>query len=232
MAWDEFTTRGFEPPETFSLFINLVSTIKRQRDDFTVYLLGNTVTRTSAVLENMHINIRDLRQGDIKLYEYTDIGTSGETIRNTVAVEYCETMEQGGASESYFVFNSQREMMIRHGEWETNDYPTFDVNFDDIPVKLAARVYSGAMTVYVYLTADRTLYVSSKRLYPANDPDYLSFTNSTIINRRQFAIQSDLPPARRFRDIVRSSVVNDRVRYDNNLTGDDFTSFLQNNHII
>ena len=45
IVFDEFLTRRYYLPDEFMLFMNLLSTIIRQREDVKVFMLGNTVNK-------------------------------------------------------------------------------------------------------------------------------------------------------------------------------------------
>ena len=113
-------------PHEFDKIMSIISTIKRRRTDFVVYMLGNTVDMNCPLLREMKINCREMAQGDIKLFTYYG-GKNGET-KNTVAVEYIRAVEQSDDSESFYIFNRQQENMIINGAWQTGDYPLFELD--------------------------------------------------------------------------------------------------------
>lgn len=215
IIYDEFVTNDPELPDEFTKLLNLVSTIKRKRDDVVVYLLGNTVNRNSANLDTMQIDIRKLKQGEIKNFVY--YGENGN--KNTVAVEYCRHYEQTAESESYFLFGTQREKMIIKGEWETDDYPKFtEVTGVDFALILDFR----PIRLYLYF-AEEQLFVSSKR--EMKRIPYTTITSDkTKLKQRTIAVGS--PYADNLKNLIIFYWQNGFCEFDDNLTGEDFRHIL------
>lgn len=115
VIFDEFLSRTFYLTNEFILFMNTLSTIIRQRNDVVIYMLGNTVSQYSPYFDEMGIDIKKMKQGDISVFKY---GTSDLK----VAVEYAEgtNIKQ---SDDYFAFDNQQLNMITNGEWEFDLYP-------------------------------------------------------------------------------------------------------------
>lgn len=118
IVFDEFLSRTSYIPDEFVLFMNVLSTIIRQRDDVTVFMLGNTVNYYSPYFKEMGIkHIKEMKQGTIDLYHYGDSNL-------TVAVEYCSPIsKEGKESDSYFAFDNPKLSMITGGSWELEIYP-------------------------------------------------------------------------------------------------------------
>ena len=138
ILFDEFMTRRFYLPEEFVTFLNLVSTIVRQRDDVKIFMCGNTVNKYCPYFKEMGLyRVKDMKQGDIDVYTYGESGL-------LVAVEYSDSPSKKKASDVYFAFNNPRLEMIKSGAWELDIYPhcpykykpkdvlfTFFICFDD-----------------------------------------------------------------------------------------------------
>lgn len=217
ICFDEFMTTGRELANEMQLLLNIVSTIKRKRDDVIIYLLGNTVNRSSQILEEMQINPRDINQGEIRSFVYY-----GENnIKNTVAVEYAEHTQQTEDSESYFTFGTQRERMIIKGEWETDSYPIIDKPITN--VDFAFILEKTPVRLYCYLCGERLCIQETrvkKRL------DYYTLTNGkTILKRKQYAYNSKY--AERLVKLINYYWVNGFCEFDSNLTGEDFRHILE-----
>lgn len=121
LGYDEFLSSrltGTELIDEYTLFINTISTIRRTRKDFVVYMLGNTVNRNSCYFDNWSINIDDIPFGGIKVFEYPD--------NNKICVEYPKT--DIDESNKLFVFGTPKEQAIINGVWETAAYPTYPPN--------------------------------------------------------------------------------------------------------
>lgn len=123
ILYDEFISR--KPPliNEFVLFMNVLSTIIRQRTDVKIFMLGNTVNRACLYFSEMGLkHISKMKPGDIDVYEYGDSKLS-------VAVEYTEPNVTGKPSDFYFAFDSPRLNMITRGGWEIASYPHCPVKF-------------------------------------------------------------------------------------------------------
>ena len=117
IVFDEFLTRSQYLPNEFVLFMNLLSTIIRDRNNVKIFMLGNTVNKFCPYFGEMGLShIWKMSPGDIDLYRY------GES-KLTVAVEYCKPQKQGKPSDIYFAFDNPKLQMITGGAWEIDIYP-------------------------------------------------------------------------------------------------------------
>lgn len=155
LIFDEFLSSrltGLELVDEYTLFINTISTIRRTRKNFVVYMLGNTVNRHSTYFTTWNININDIEFGDIKVYEYED--------GNRIAVEYPKT--DIDEDNKLFTFGTPKEQAIINGVWETSAYSTFDYN--KVQSKLKTVQYLLKLNDLKLFCAFKTgvLYVSDK----------------------------------------------------------------------
>lgn len=117
IVFDEFLSRLGYIPDEFVLFMNVLSTIIRHRNDVIVNMLGNTVNKYCPYFEEMGLkHIKDQKQGSIDIYTY------GESAL-TVAVEYCDNLNKTKPSNVYFAFDNPKLQMITGGVWELDIYP-------------------------------------------------------------------------------------------------------------
>lgn len=117
VLFDEFLTRTVYLPDEFVLFMNVLSTIIRLRDNVKIFMLGNTVNKYCPYFSEMGLkHVKEMKPGDIDLYTYGDS-------RLTVAVEYVAPMKQGKESNFYFAFDNPKLNMITGGSWEIDIYP-------------------------------------------------------------------------------------------------------------
>ena len=118
IVFDEFLTRRYYLPDEFMLFMNMLSTIIRQRDNVKVFMLGNTVNRYCPYFNEMGLKqVPTMAQGSIDIYQFGEHGAK-------VAVEYCASMEvTKKQSNKYFCFDNENLQMITGGKWELAVYP-------------------------------------------------------------------------------------------------------------
>lgn len=216
-------------PHEFDKIMSIISTIKRRRTDFVVYMLGNTVDMNCPLLHEMKINCREMAQGDIKLFTYYG-GKNGET-KNTVAVEYIRAVEQSDDSESFYIFNRQQENMIINGAWQTGDYPLFELeDFYSAKIKFSIVIEKGGIKLFCYFAENKdhlpTAFVSSVRL--GNRFKYIFLTAKTNVGRLQFSLDSTLPIVVRIKALISACVYNSNLLFQSNYDGSDFDSLLPN----
>lgn len=128
ILFDEFLTRNAYLPDEFVLFMNVVSTIVRYRDNVKIFMLGNTVNQYCPYFNEMGLkHISKMEKGDIDVYSYGDS-------KLRVAVEYADSPNKGKPSDIYFAFNADGKSaakldMITGGVWEMALYPHCPVKY-------------------------------------------------------------------------------------------------------
>ena len=123
ICFDEFLSRNGYLQDEFILFMNVISTIIRQRKNVKIFMLGNTVNKYCPYFKEMGLNhIKAMKEGDIDIYHY------GESDL-IVAVEYTKPNRNGKDSDNYFAFNNPKLAMITGGAWEVDVYPHCPVKY-------------------------------------------------------------------------------------------------------
>lgn len=125
VIFDEFITRQYYLKDEFVLFMNVLSTIVRQRDNVRIFMIGNTVNKYCPYFKEMGLkHIAEMKPGDIDVYSYNHPGL-------TVAVQYATMGENSGKkkSDSYFAFDNPKLEMITGGAWELEIYPHLPVKY-------------------------------------------------------------------------------------------------------
>ena len=129
IVFDEFATRSGYLNNEFVRFMNLLSTLIRDRDTAVIYMLANTVNKYCPYFNEMGLkHIDSLPKGEIAVYSYGDS-------RLTVAVERCDAVEATKQTASkYFAFDNPQLQMITTGEWEFQLYPRppYEIMKEDI----------------------------------------------------------------------------------------------------
>ena len=131
------------------LFVNLLSTITREKDDAAVFLIANTVSWNSPYFKAFNLkNISQMKQGEIAVMKRKKEMPYG-TIDATIAVEYCEsTAKYGGKkSDRYLVpIADPRYDMITDGSFAVADYPPCPHHFTAENVRLTCWVLTDELS--------------------------------------------------------------------------------------
>lgn len=126
------------------LFINLLSTITREKDEAIVFLIANTVSWNSPYFKTFGLkNISQMKQGEIGVVKKTKEMPYGATLDATVAVEYCESSVKHGGKKSdrYLVpIVDPRYDMITDGSFAVAEYPPCPHHFTTKNVRLTCWV--------------------------------------------------------------------------------------------
>lgn len=168
VVYDEFISRIGYLNNEFVLFMNVLSTIIRQRDDVKIYMLGNTVNKYCPYFKEMGLgHIEEMEAGVIDLYSY---GNS----KLKVAVE--RTMNhniEGRKSEVYFAFDNPNLEMITGGAWEIDLHPHCprDFSSDDIVFKFFVKFNDQILQGEVVEMDDCSFIYFHKKSTPIKHPD-------------------------------------------------------------
>lgn len=114
---DEFITRGNYLPNEFIIFLNVLSSLMRDRAGTKIFLLGNTVSPYCPYFEEMGLKsiVDNMEQGEIKTI------TNKDGLK--ISIEYAADSDNTAAVNKYFSFNNPRLSMITEGKWEVKTYP-------------------------------------------------------------------------------------------------------------
>ena len=125
IMFDEFITRRYYLPDEFIIFLNVLSTIIRQRDNVKIFMLGNTVNKFCPYFQELGLkHIDKMAQGTIDVYKF------GENNELKIAVEYCNNSNKEKKSNKYFCFDDKNAVqMIIGGAWELDIYPHLSVKY-------------------------------------------------------------------------------------------------------
>nr|DAN97762.1 MAG TPA: Terminase [Caudoviricetes sp.] len=117
ILFDEFLTRKSYLPNEFVEFMNVLSTIIRDRDNARIFMLGNTVNKYCPYFAEMGLtDIENMRVGDLRTYQLGESET-------TITVNYSDKPIKAKKSDKYFAFNNPKLKMITSGAWEIDIYP-------------------------------------------------------------------------------------------------------------
>lgn len=120
IIFDEFLTRDTYLNDEYAKFMNLLSSLIRDRTGTIIFMLGNTVNKFCPYFQKFKINMSEIKQGYIYNFKY------GAT---TLSLEYCREYENTSkVNNTYFDFPEKSLDMIKKGYWEIDSYPHLYTN--------------------------------------------------------------------------------------------------------
>lgn len=221
VVFDEFITRRYYLPDEFMLFMNVLSTIIRQRDNVRIFMLGNTVNKFCPYFGEMGLsNIQDMPQGNIDVYQFGKDGA-------TVAVEYCGTIEKEKPSNKYFCFNNESLQMITGGKWEIAVYPHLPIKYKPKDVLFVYFIeFNGTILQGNIIQVEDTCftYIHAKTT-PIKDPDNsliysLTFSERPNVKRKLISTASEIETK------VTRFFAMDKVFYQSNEIGEIVRNYI------
>lgn len=226
IVYEEFislATLGYIPNE-ITYFLNIISTIVRDRTDVKIWLLGNTVNPYNPYFEHFGINGLSLNQGEIWTKYDTETGCK-------VALEFCAKRRVGsifGTSAKYFAFgtNDGSSDMIVSGQWQIPDYPTCKfvlensrykmyIKFDEKILEFHMMAKNRDFFVYVREISNRTT-LPNKYLVLDLVPNPKSNYYTSLMNIPPEKLPPSLPEL----------INNNKIWFDKKLTGAYFYNFM------
>lgn len=221
VVFDEFITRRYYLPDEFMLFMNVLSTIIRQRDNVRIFMLGNTVNKFCPYFGEMGLsNIQDMPQGNIDVYQFGKDGA-------TVAVEYCGTIEKEKPSNKYFCFNNESLQMITGGKWEIAVYPHLPIKYKPKDVLFVYFIeFNGTILQGNVIQVEDTCftYIHAKTT-PIKDPENsliysLTFSERPNVKRKLISTASEIETK------VTRFFAMDKVFYQSNEIGEIVRNYI------
>lgn len=119
ILFDEMFAEGRELPSEFAKWQSVLSTAVRDRDDVTVYMVGNTVRRTSTYFSSYRIDPKRLKKGEINLVTVKD---GKNEIK--IAIEWCEKNEYVTRNHNAYFVNISAQNMLMDGDFESSPHHT------------------------------------------------------------------------------------------------------------
>lgn len=226
ILFDEFATRTGYLKDEFVLFMNVLSTIIRDRDDVKIFMCANTVDKYCPYYTEMGLkNATKMKQGTIDLYTYGESGL-------TVAVEYCADNSKSKKSNKYFAFDNPKLKMITDGSWEIDMYPHLPYKYKSNNIKYTffiefskewlqcelIRIKTDRVITFVYIHRKTTKFKDGK-----NDRVYTLEYNPKP-NYRRFITK----PQDELDTLIYKYFKEDRVFYQDNEVGEVVRGYLEN----
>lgn len=224
IIFDEFLTRTTYLVDEFVLFCNVLSTIIRDRENVTVFMLGNTVNQYCPYFKEMGLtNVKKMVPGDCQLYEYGDTGLK-------VAVEYTggQYLRQGKPSDVYFAFNNPKLKMITNGGWELDIYPHCPMKYKPKDIKFNYIIeFDGEYLQCEIIKANKCLFTFiHRKTTPIKNEDKDLVYSQRYDPRRNWR-RNLIKPYDEIGQLVYQQFKTDSVYYQDNEVGDMVMNYLQ-----
>lgn len=223
IIFDEFLSRQGYLTNEFTLFMNTLSTIIRDRSNVKIFMIGNTVNKYCPYFTEMGLShIKEQQPGTVDLYTYADTGLS-------VAVEYCDpTAKRGGKhSDVYFAFDNPQLKMITSGAWEIAIYPHLPEKYRPKDVVFNFFImFDDAILHCELISTDKSYFMFvHPKTTPIKDEDediiYTNVPDGRWNYRVGIANQTD-----GLSITVRKLIAENRVFYSDNETGEVLRNYI------
>lgn len=226
--YDEFIERNQSvelEKERFVNFLNMISTVARDRDDVEVFLVANKVNKHSRFFTEFGVtHIETLKEGEIRTYK----AGNGDPL---VAVE----MSGGFAKKSdvYFAFDNIKAKTItnlgtKDGVWEYGDYPILIKDYDTDKEVFKFYIYYEDYILDCVIIQDESetyAYIREHlKYFFINENEDLIFSNNPKNKQNWFLDIKNGPKCIiKFFELLR----NDKCYYDSYETGEIFGSYVK-----
>lgn len=224
IIFDEFLTRTTYLKDEFILFMNVLSTIIRNKNDVRIYMLGNTVNKFSPYFSEMGLkNVENQKQGTIDLYRF-----GNDNVHINIAVEYCSETETKKESNKYFCFGNERLEMITGGKWELAAYPQlpykyqtedilyiFYIKFGDNLLQGNILNINNNLIIYIHVKTSLIGIDSNERI-----------VYDLVSNPKPNYFRKLLNNSNKICSTITYLFANDKVYYQNNTVGDIVRNYL------
>ena len=223
ILFDEFLTRQVYLPDEFVSFMNVLSTIIRQRSDVTIFMLGNTVNKYCPYFSEMNLTgVAKQKQGTIDIYTYVN------NPELKVAVEYCGegiSKDTRHASDKYFGFDNPKLNMITTGAWEIAVYPRLPQKYKSTDVKLRYYIQFEGVTLQCEIVHVGELWFTFIHRWTRDiEPKQLVY--QTGYDARLYVNRKITRPKTRIEKFIVWFYQTDRVFYADNETGEIVRNYL------
>lgn len=221
VVFDEFLTRRFYLPDEFVLFMNVLSTIIRHKDNVKIFMLGNTVNKYCPYFAEMGLkHIQDMQQGTIDIYRFG----KGKL---TIAVEYAESMASEKPSNKYFCFDNESMEMIVNGAWELAIYPHLHTKYNkrDVALTYFIEFDSNVLQCEIVITDNEQFTYVHEKTTPIKNPD-TDIIYSLEHNEKCNYYRRLLSNASKLESKIASFYAHEKVFFQNNECGEVVRNYI------
>lgn len=124
IIFDEYMSRDGYLQDEFIKFMNLVSTIKRNRRNMTIFMLGNTITYNPYWAEMGLKHVEKMKPGELQVYKFGENGSLKVCVHSAEA-----KINDKKDPDPFFCFDNPKLKMITEGAYEISIYPHCPVKY-------------------------------------------------------------------------------------------------------
>ena len=224
--YDEFLSREKELPDEFYNLMIFHNNCTRNRTGYycPLILVGNTVTRNSALITDFGVDLYRVKKGEITVVQ-------NSKKEPTIVFEYCTDVAvmQDAADTYYKRFENDRIKMIYKGDWTTANYPMISTqerenSINPISIKIITPANIAVLFEF-HLRGDKMFgYVCR---YTDDDIPYIAqFINKTYIFKEHNTFNY-LPSKGVFKQFAKL-IYTKNVYFESFEIGEYFRDFLKN----
>lgn len=221
VLFDEFLTRQSYITDEFVLFMNVISTIIRNRTNVKIFMLGNTVNKYCPYFNEMGLkHIKQMSPGDIDIYTYGDSGL-------TVAVEYTAPNKHGKDNDYFFAFDNPKLNMITGGAWEIDIYPHCPIKFKPADIMFTYFILFGGdvLQCEIINKEDKFFTFIHRKTTPLKDENN-DLIYSTEYDPRPNYRRKITKPITGLERKIAEHFYSDKIFYSDNETGEIVRNYL------
>lgn len=217
IVFDEFITRDSYLTGETDIFLDVLSTILRDREGVPVYLIANSISQHCPYFAAFGFSIKDVKQGEIK------------QVTPHCVIEYCNST--GKQNNAYFTaFGNSHGKMITAGAWDFREYPSlypkshldfnFQLRFFVIlsDRKICGEVLTGRDGAFIYFYP-----FTGEIKQPRTTIIYGGDVDMNALHAKSF--DTALTSAH---IIIKRLISEQKCFYANNETGDAIAAFIAN----
>ena len=212
-------------PDEVTFFLNILSTIIRDRTDVKIWMLGNTVNPYNPYFKHYGIKGLELEQGTIWTKYDSETGCK-------LAVEFCEKRRKGslyGTSAKYFAFGTadgSRDMILT-GQWQLPDYPVKKYRPAFSRIRMVIRFDDKLMSFHLMIDdhARSYLYVKMENMKMHIPEECIVLDLEPSMKRNYYTAFQNLP-VNEENKMIAALLSNKKIYFDDRMTGAYFYNFL------
>lgn len=223
IIFDEFLTRKYYLPDEFILFMNVLSTIIRHRNNVKIFMLGNSVNKFCPYFTEMGLrHVGQMEQGTIDIYTFGNNQLK-------IAVEYTAPVNKQKASNKYFCFDDKESVqMIINGAWEMAIYPHLTIKYKPSDILFIYFIeFNNQILQCEIIQKDNSLFTFvHEKTTPIKNPD-TALIYSLVHNEKANYKRRLLSRATPIEEKVAYFYAHEKVFFQNNEVGEVVRNYIQ-----